>query len=291
MVTNHQKFFHRYLHFFLVKIVIGVVVVAGFVALTEWAAEIVLRRIFSGDDVINFIKAIAEAGIALGSYILLYAFYEKRKIEELSISTFGRNASLGFATGIFLQSLFVLVIYLVATYNIIQIQPLSFLMAGFTQALAAGFVAELIFCGIVFRIMENKLGTVTALLFSAVLFMIAHAGVKEVTLLSICATSLQAGIMLNAAYVFSRSLWFPIFLHLSWDFAEPAIYDGINPGISIRESLITSRINGPAIFTGAQFGPQNSVQSIIFCAVTTWIFLSLAKRKNNFIKPYWKKRK
>ncbi len=290
MITSHQKSLHQFLHFFLVKIVIGVALIACFVALTEWAAEIILRRIFSGDNLINIVKAVTEAGIALGSYVLLYTFYEKRKIKELSISTFGKNAFIGFVIGMLLQSLFVLVIYMVATYNIIQIQPLSFLMAGFTQALTAGFVAELIFCGVVFRIIEKKFGTAIALIFSAALFMIAHAGVKGATLLSICATSLQAGIMLNAAYVFSRSLWLPIFLHFGWDFAEPAVYGGINPGISIQESLITSRINGPAIFTGAQFGPQNSIQSIIFCAITTWIFLFLAKRKNNFIQPHWKKR-
>ncbi|MEP7232310.1 MAG: hypothetical protein ABI691_18750 [Ginsengibacter sp.] len=85
MITNHQKSLHQFLHFFLIKIVIGVAIIAGFVALTEWAAEIILRRIFLGDNVINIVKAVTEAGIALVSYILLYTFYEKRKIKELSI--------------------------------------------------------------------------------------------------------------------------------------------------------------------------------------------------------------
>jgi hypothetical protein len=98
---------------------------------------------------------------------------------------------------------------------------------------------------------------------------------------------MQAGFMLPAAYVFSRSLWLPIFLHFSWDFAEPGIFGGINPSTSITQSLFTSKITGSSLLTGGQTGPQDSLQSLILCLLTGVLFLLLAKRKNNFIKPNW----
>jgi len=100
---------------------------------------------------------------------------------------------------------------------------------------------------------------------------------------------MQAGFMLPAAYVFSRSLWLPIFLHFSWDFAEPGIFGGINPSTSLTEGLYTSKITGNSLLTGGETGPQDSLQSLIFCLLTGIIFLLLAKQKNNFIKPNWQR--
>jgi membrane protease YdiL (CAAX protease family) len=91
-------------------------------------------------------------------------------------------------------------------------------------ALTAGFVAEIIMVGIVFRLLEETIGTVTALL-------IFHCSVcrfaykcKRRNFVSVGATAMQAGFMLPAAYVFSRNLWLPVFLHFGWDFAEPGIF-------------------------------------------------------------------
>ena len=36
-------------------------------------------------------------------------------------------------------------------------------------------------------------------------------------------------------------LWLPIFLHFAWDFAEPGVFGAINPGITIDQSLLTSK--------------------------------------------------
>jgi hypothetical protein len=98
--------------FFLIKIIIGIAVVAGSVALTEWFCRLILDKISIGEDWKNVIVAIADAGIALISYVLLFRTYENRWIDELSASAFVKNAVVGFATGLILQSLCILVIYI-----------------------------------------------------------------------------------------------------------------------------------------------------------------------------------
>jgi len=275
--------------FFLTKIIIGIVVVGGSVALVEWVRQFLTVKNQQANELTEAIIGIAVISLALFSYILFSRYYEKREITELSLTVFCKNALMGLLTGLILQSLVIVVLYLAGGYFIIQVNPLSFLIPGFTAAIIAGFVAEIMIRGIIFRLTEEKLGTVIALIISVLLFAVMHSGVQGATLLAVLATSIQAGILSSAVYVFSRSLWFPVFLHFAWDFAEPGIYGGVNPGITIEKSLFTSKITGSTLLTGGQFGPGNSLQAGLFCLITGVLFLWLAKRKNNFINPSWKK--
>ncbi len=284
-----QTALFKILNFFLVKIIIGIAVVGGCVFLMEWLRQILPDQTQLTNDLKNIITAIADALAALISYIFLFKLYEKRKIKELSASSFIKNAIIGFITGLSLQSLFIFVIYVCATYFIIHINPLSFLLPSLAASLTAGFVAEILIVGIFFRIAEQTLGTVITLIIFLLLFALMHINVANATAISIAATAIQAGILLPAVYIFSRSLWMPIFLHFAWDFSEPGIFGGINPGISINETLFTSKISGSFLITGDGTGPQNSVQSLLLCSIVAVIFLWFAKRKNNFIKPSWKK--
>ena len=280
---NKQNIFHKIIFFFLTKIIIAIAAVAGVVILIESAIRPLLEKIKISDELINGIIGISEAATAVFIYIFLFSFYEKRKITELSFSTFGNSANLGFFTGFLLQSLFVFVIFIAGGYSITQVNPFSDMIPALTMALTAGFVAEVIIIGIVFRIIEKQFGTAVSLAIMILLFIIAHSGVKDGNIVSVLSTSINAGLLLPAAYVFSRNLWLPIFLHFSWDFTEPGIYGAINPGISITKSLFNSKISGPRLITGGPLGPQNSIQALIICLIMGTIFLWLAKRKNNLI--------
>ena len=283
-----EKNLQRVLNFSITKIFIGVVAVGGSVAVIEFAGRFFLDKTQLSFEIKNGIVGITEILIALLVYILLFKSYEKREITELSAAAFGKNALIGFSTGLILQSLLILVIYFSGGYTILHVNPASFLIPGFITALVAGFVAEIILRGIIFRLAEEKLGTVNALIIITLIFAVLQLNVDEATTLSVLSIAIEAGILLSACYIFSRSLWLPIFLHFAWDFAEPGIYGAINPGNSVAGSLFTSNISGPEFLTGGKFGPEYSIQSVIFCSATALLFLFLAKRKNNFIKPYWK---
>jgi uncharacterized protein len=286
---NKQSTLSKILSFFLIKMIIGIAAVVGSVFLVEGPGRLLLDQTQLTDDLKNIIIAIADAMAALATYIFLFRFYEDRKIEELSFASLSKNAIMGFITGLALQSLFILIIYIFGKYSITHINPVSFLMPSFAAAVTAGFVAEILIVGIFFRLTEEKLGTLITLLISVVLFVIMHVNAKGATTLSVLSTAMQAGVLLPAVYIFSRNLWIPIFLHFAWDFSEPGIFGGINPSISIDKSLFTSKISGESFLTGGQMGPQNSVQSLILCSIAAFLFLWLAKRKNNFIQPFWKK--
>lgn len=235
----------------------------------------------------NIIIGFIQIALAVLVYIFLFRNLEKRKINELHNKGFLKGMIWGCLIGIGVQSLVILILYRTNNYAVTKTNPVSFLVPGFISALVAGFVMEIILRGIFFRIAEEYLGTFISFILLALLFTIVHSQSDHATILSVVTTTLQAGVFLSALYVFSRSLWLPIFFHFAWDFAEPAIFGGINPGISIDESLFTSRITGPEILTGGLNGPGNSMPAAILCLLLSVLFLWLARKKNNFIKPYW----
>ena len=286
---NNTNILQKILYFFLTKIIIGIALIVGLIGFTEWFGHLLLDKTQLPDLTKTFLINCTEILLALFAYILLFKFYEKRKIEELKLSAFWKNATGGFFIGFILQSLFILVIYFFGSYSIIHVNSFSFVLPGFIYALTAGFVAEILLIGIGFRLIEEKFGTLIALAIMGSLFVIMHSGVEGATILSVASTVISAGILLPAVYVYTRCLWFPIFLHFAWDLAEPAIYGAINPSLHVDRSwLLESNITGTTLLTGGKFGPQSSLQSIIFCSIASLIFLMLANKKNNFIKPFWK---
>ncbi len=279
----------RIFNYFLTRIILYIAIIVGAVVLTEWSGRWLLDKTSLSDVPINFIIALADSAFALLIYVFLTRAFEKREIKELSLSSFGKNALIGFGTGLFLQSAFIFIIYIAGGYSVTRINPASSLMPSLSTALTAGVVGEILIRGVFFRLTEEKSGTMITLIIMVTLFALIHTMSHGASIFSVSATAIQAGLVLSVAYVYSRSLWPPIFLHFAWDLAEPGIFGGINPGNSITDSFFTSEITGPAFLTGGANGPQNSVQAFVLCLSAGVMFLLLASRENNFIKPSWKK--
>ena len=280
---GNNNLLHKILFFFITKIIIGIAAIAGAVILIESAFRPLLEKMKFSDELTNGIVGILESAAAVIIYFFLFKFYEKREITELNPGTYGRYVKAGFYIGFLLQSSFIFVIFIAGGYTITQVNPFSNMIPSFTMALTAGFVAEILIIGIVFRLIEQQFGTGLSITIMIIIFIIAHSGVKDGNLVSVLSTSIVAGLLLPASYVYTRNLLFPIFLHFAWDFTEPGIYGAINPSISITKSLFDSKISGSRLITGGPLGPQNSIQALIICLVLGFIFLWLAKRKNNLI--------
>jgi uncharacterized protein len=278
---------NKILQFFLTRIIVGIIVVIAAVALVELVAVKLLDMTGMNSDGKALITAVLDSALALTAYIFLFRSYEQRPIRELAVNGLPGNAFLGLITGFVLQSAFILVIYLVGGYSITHTNSWTSLITPLAHALTAGFVAEIIFCGIIFRLLEQTLGSWLALLSMAILFAIAHWNAPGASWVSVSATAVQSGLMLMSAYMVTRSLWFPIFLHFAWDLTEPGIYGGHNPGMNGEGSLFTAVIKGSELLTGGISGPQNSIQALLFCLLLTAFFLWLALRRNHFIRPSW----
>ena len=279
----------KLLHFPLTKIIIGFIVCIAIVRIAQTFIKKLMEISSFDKDFKNLIGGIFVAILAIISYSYLFKFYEKRKITEFSKKGIVKNLTIGIILGTILQSLTIFVIYLKGGYSIISINPILFIVPPMTVAFSSAIVEEILLRGIVFRITEEKLGSYLALIISAILFGAMHLANPNSSLIAGIGLAIQAGLLLAAAYIYSRNLWFPIAIHFAWNFTQSAIFGANVSGNTISKTLITSKIEGAEWFTGGQFGPEGSIQATLFCLVATIVLLALSHKEGKIIKPYWKK--
>jgi uncharacterized protein len=190
-----------------------------------------------------------------------------------------------------LQSLTVLVIELNGGFKILSINPVSFIIIPLTVAFTVAIFEEILIRGIIFRIIEEKLGSYIALIISAIIFGGLHLLNPNSSLISAICVAIEGGFLLGAAYIYSRSLWFPIAIHFAWNFMQSGIFGAITSGNEKTNSLLTTQITGTKIITGGEFGPEGTIQAIIFCLIATLILIYSNITNGKLINPYWEKQK
>ncbi|MER5449042.1 CPBP family intramembrane glutamic endopeptidase [Streptomyces sp. NPDC002764] len=154
-------------------------------------------------------------------------------------------------------------------------------LVGFMAA--AAVTEELMFRGLLFRLVERGLGTYAALALSSVLFGAMHLFNEHATLLGAVAIAIEAGGMLGAAYAATRSLWLPIGLHFGWNFAESGIFGTEVSGNGTTHGLLDASTSGSTLITGGEFGPEASLYSMLFGVLVTIVLLRLARRRGNLV--------
>lgn len=283
-LTAKQKIFN----FPVTKIILALIVFMAFVIIGQQIAAKLLGMTALDKDFRNLFKGIFVSALAVTSYILFFTYYEKRAVTELSSKRLAQNLILGTLIGFVLQALTILVIYGSGGFSVVAVNPVSFILIPLTVAFTIAIIEEILVRGIVFRIIEEKLGTYIALSISAVLFGALHMANPNSTLLSgLCITF--AGFLLGAAFVYSRNLWFPIALHFAWNFTQSGIFGAITSGNEKTKSLLESKIQGSVLLTGGEFGPEGSIQATVFCLIAAIVLLALSHKENKIMAPYWKK--
>ncbi|WP_343612995.1 type II CAAX endopeptidase family protein [Flavobacterium sp.] len=282
-LTRKQKIFN----FPVVKILLALLTFMAVVIIGQQIAAKLLALTPLDKDYRNLLKGLFVSFSCIFSYILFFKKYDKRTITEFATKGLAKNLLIGISIGFILQSCTILVMYLNGNYSIVNINPVSFILIPFTIMFTVAIIEEILVRGIIFRIVEEKLGSYISLTISSVLFGILHLANPHGTLISgICIT--MAGFMLGAAFIFSRNLWFPIALHFAWNFTQSGIYGAITSGNEKTNSLLEAKIQGPEFITGGEFGPEGSIQAIVFCALGTILLLALSRKQNKIVKPYWK---
>jgi uncharacterized protein len=152
---------------------------------------------------------------------------------------------------------------------------------GFTAAVAV--TEELIFRGVLFRIVEERTGTWIALVLTSVLFGASHLFNPHASVWGAIAVAIEAGGLLTAAYVATRTLWVPIGLHFGWNFAAGGIFSTEVSGNGTPQGLLDATMSGPMAITGGAFGPEGSLYSVLFCVMATIVFLWVARRRGHLV--------
>lgn len=279
----------RFFQFSIVRMIAGIVAVIGLMFLSQTAVRELLQIIEVEQQFKSLAVGVVTAVVTLTGYYWLYKRYEQRAITELSVNHLGRDLMTGILLGAVLQTLTISVIVFLGGFAIVSINPVSYLLPSFVMAFTSAIFEEILVRGIVFRLLEEQLGSYIALILSAALFGLLHLGNPNSSWIAAIGIALQAGLFLAVAFMLTRNLWFPIAIHFAWNFTQSGIFGANVSGHAVGKSLLTSRIEGADWFTGGQFGPEGSVQATIFCLLATIVLLFKVQKNNLIVKPAWKR--
>jgi hypothetical protein len=283
-ITTKQKF----INFPLTRIILGLIVCFISFIIAQQLAGKMLDLTSLNKNYRNLIKGIIASSAVISTYIYFFRKYEKREIKEFSSKGIAKYLLSGTMIGVVLQSLTMLVIVLNGGFEIVSVNPISYVIIPFTIAFTVAVFEEILIRGIIFRIIEEKLGSYISLLISAIIFGALHLLNPNSTLISGLCVGIEAGLLLGAAYIYTRNLWFPIAIHFAWNFMQSGIFGAITSGNEKTSSLLTTKLTGNSFITGGEFGPEGTIQALIFCVLASIVLLQLSKHK--LIHPYWKKK-
>lgn len=238
--------------------------------------------------------ALVRAAALCSFYVLGYVAYvrwiEKRPAAELGVERLFEELGGGLLLGAILFTVTIGVIWLAGSYSIVEWNGFHVgLFLTLEVALLTGFLEEILFRGIIFRLVEKVFGTWISLVFSAVLFGLAHGGNPGATVVSTLAIALEAGVLLGAAYLLTRRLWLVIGLHIAWNFVQGGIF-GVNVSGITLPGLVDSTLTGPVLLSGGAFGAEASLVAVVVCTSVAVYMLMRVYRNGIIIPPFWQKK-
>jgi membrane protease YdiL (CAAX protease family) len=257
-----------------------------------WQLLAVIAAAFIGGQVVATVQGNPWLTLALGVLtsvlaVLLYRWVvrrtEHRPVTEAAGKGAGSAIVRGALLGVALFAAVILNIFFLGYYKVDG--PGSLMPAvGLSGFMAAAAVTEeLLFRGVLFRIIEERLGTWISMALTAVLFGLWHSLNPDASVWGAVAIMLEAGGLLAAAYAATRSLWLPIGLHFGWNFAASAVFGTVVSGNGTNQGLLDASMSGPTLVTGGDFGPEGSLYSVLFCVLATIGFVWLARRRGRIV--------
>jgi uncharacterized protein len=208
---------------------------------------------------------------------------ERRPADELARAGAGRALGRGAVLGAGLFTLVIALTALLGGYEVVGVGSVGGLLAtiGMMSAIAVG--EELLFRGVVFRLLEERAGTWIAAAASAVLFGFVHLVNPGATLWGAVAVAM-AGVMLVAAYVATRSLWLPIGLHFAWNVVQGGVFGtAVSGSDETPAGLLRGVATGPTAIGGGTFGPEAGLPAVVVIVIVTVLFLRRAVREGRIL--------
>ncbi|WP_235940741.1 CPBP family intramembrane glutamic endopeptidase [Paramicrobacterium fandaimingii] len=246
-------------------------------------AAVVVARLISaavgGHPWLTFGIGLATGVLAIAVYAWVVRRTEHRAPAEVGLKAAAPSLGWSAPAGIALFGAVIALISIGGYYTINGLgDPATALgLLGFMAGAAVS--EELIFRGILFRIVEEWTGTWIALVLVGLLFGLVHLLNANATLVGALAIAIEAGGMLTAAYIATRKLWVPIGLHFGWNLAASAIFSTELSGSGAPTGLLDATTSGPALLTGGDFGPEASIYAVVFGVLATAAFMWVAYRR------------
>ena len=224
----------------------------------------------------------------------LYAFkkylsWYAEDSESLSFRGKMRMMGIGWAVSVVNFLAIIVCLFLCGCYRIVNVElDVASQLSWLSLFLLVGVVEEVIFRGILFRLITDKWNIAVGLTTSSLLFGLAHIANSGATLWAALAIALASGWLFGMAYAYHQTIWVPVGMHWAWNYLEGGVFGCAVSGTPLDyRPLITPRISGTDLLSGGAFGPEASIICVAIGIGISIVYtmLYIKKRKRLGAKP------
>jgi hypothetical protein len=266
----------RFLLKCLLKLCVAAACVVAAIAAYRFLLHPLIASAFSlGEQASSIVRRVNIFAAVVLSYWAFVRFYERRAAQELSL----RWGWIGLAAvaGSLSIGVTLLALYATGHYQLLSFRGFGQATGIFATIWIAAVLEEVAFRGILFRILEEGVGTRAALVASAVIFSVAHLsnhGAHGVTVLSVT----LAGLMWAALFIVWRNLWVVAAHHCCWNATIFMIGLPLSGEDWRAQAPFETLSHGSILWTGGAFGPEDSLVNLVVSLAICALLWRLARR-------------
>ena len=226
------------------------------------------------DTIIQYFDLI---GVLLLLWILM-RFVDKEPFINLGFSLKGKvnDIILGMTLGLLLMAVGYTILILLGEIKFIGFNyDLKNIILLFLLFIAVSIAEETYVRGYVLKNLLQSFNPIISLIISSAIFSLLHFFNPNVNYIALTELFI-AGILLGISYVYTKNLWFPIALHLSWNFFQ--VMFGFNVSGMDTYSLIEFEIIENNNINGGDFGFEGSYLSILFSLIMMYFLWKYYKK-------------
>lgn len=239
----------------------------------------------------------AYAAVPLSTIAAVATLYAFKKYlswyaeDSESLSFRGKMRMMGIGWAVSGVNFFAIIVclFLCGYYRIVTIEfDIASQLSWLSLFLLVGVVEEVIFRGILFRLIADKWNIAVGLTTSSLLFGLAHLGNPGATLWAALAIALASGWLFGMAYAYHQTIWVPVGMHWAWNYLEGGVFGCAVSGTPLDyRPLIAPKISGTDLLSGGAFGPEASIICVAIGIGISIVYtmLYIKKRKRLGAKP------
>lgn len=265
----------------LVKILIGLTICyLPLLIVNVLIMKPIESNLMLSDETGRVIRFVVNSVLIFGLYHWFIKWTEDSSNFDWKYKNIGRDMLSGSLLAIISVLIVILILRVINVYRVVNFNVnlgsvlYLLIVFGFTSILE-----EVLYRGVVYRILENWLGSVLALVISGVFFGLFHYFNQDVSIISVIAASI-GGVLLGLMYTISQQLWMPIAFHWFWNFTQVFFGSRLSGSDEyLKDAVFKADFMGADWLTGGQAGIENSYLTLLLTVILAVLLFYKAKNK------------
>ena len=229
---------------------------------------------------LTLLRLALSISVVIGIYVVAVRFGERRPANELAPARLAPELCAGLFGGGVLFCVVMGMLLLGGWYHVSNSpagSPWWALGAGF----GSGTIEELVFRGLLMRLLWEAFGLPAALAISSATFGLAHLLNPQHSLMGALSIIVEAGIVLGGLFALTGRLWASIGAHAGWNFTQGYVFgadvSGLNRGGHWLHAVPADGASW--LMTGGDFGPEASLAAVAIGTAAGSLLLLYVQRR------------